>query len=152
MILREQKQKMMQTLLSKQIWILWQIHVTSLFFFRKTPHLQPVPKKHRHMQMLNKWCFCTFLSSFNTSRACSTLCSFSRVWISRTQATLRTYGLGLDLRSIPGSLSDLTIRELNNNSPLLPIFSASWCWRLLRKKVWLSKLLCLVSFDPMSQL
>ncbi|KAL0183424.1 hypothetical protein M9458_022799, partial [Cirrhinus mrigala] len=69
--------------------------------------------------------------------ACSTFCSFSRVCISRTQATLRTYGLGLDLRSIPGSLSDLSIRELNKNSPLPPLIfstSRSCCCRPLRKK------------------
>lgn len=96
----------------------------------------------------------TFLSSLSTPVACSVFCSWRRLWISRIHATRLTYGLWLVFRSIPGSLSDLSIREVNKKSlpPLLsPSPGLSCLWRLLLDNL-LSKstLLCLVNLEPIT--
>ena len=103
------------------------------------------------------WCASlTFLSSRSTSVACSILCSRSSLWISRIHATRRTYGLRLFLRIIPGSLSDLSSSEVNKKSPpplLSPSPGASFLCRLLLDHLLSrSRLLCLVSLEPMSLL
>ncbi|XP_057674571.1 glutathione hydrolase 1 proenzyme-like isoform X2 [Corythoichthys intestinalis] len=54
-------------------------------------------------------------SSLSTSPACSERCSRRCRWMSRIQATRWTYGLWLLLRSIAGSLSDLSIKEIPAN-------------------------------------
>lgn len=93
----------------------------------------------------------TFLSSLSTSPACSVLCSRRSLWISRIHATRLTYGLWLDLRSIPGSLSDLSIREVNKNSLPPPSLSAglSFLGRLLLDSLLSkSRLLRLLNLDP----
>ncbi|XP_061703580.1 glutathione hydrolase 1 proenzyme-like isoform X2 [Syngnathoides biaculeatus] len=51
-------------------------------------------------------------SSLSTSAACSDLRSRRCRWMSRIQATRLTYGLRSLLRSIAGSLSDLSIKEI----------------------------------------
>lgn len=93
----------------------------------------------------------TFLSSLSTSAACSVFFSRRSLWISRIHATRLTYGLWLVLRSIPGSLSDLSIREVNNKS--LPPFSLSgglsFLGRLLLDSLLSkSRLLCLLNLEP----
>lgn len=96
----------------------------------------------------------TFRSSLSTSAACSVFCSRRSRWMSRIHATRRTYGQGLLLRSIPGSLSDLSIREVNKKSlpPLLsPSAGASFRWRLLLDNLLSkSRLLCLVNLEPIT--
>ncbi|XP_061703579.1 glutathione hydrolase 1 proenzyme-like isoform X1 [Syngnathoides biaculeatus] len=54
----------------------------------------------------------TSSSSLSTSAACSDLRSRRCRWMSRIQATRLTYGLRSLLRSIAGSLSDLSIKEI----------------------------------------
>ncbi|XP_061783442.1 glutathione hydrolase 1 proenzyme [Nerophis lumbriciformis] len=54
-------------------------------------------------------------SSLSTSAACSVFCSRRCFWMSRIQAARLTYGQGLLLRSMPGSLSDLSIKEIVAN-------------------------------------
>ncbi len=95
----------------------------------------------------------TFLSNFSTSVACSILRSRSSFCISLIHATLLMYGLWLVLRSIPGSLSDFSI-SANRKSPpprlplsLSPVLSRSL--RRFLEKFSLSRLLCLLSLEPM---
>lgn len=93
----------------------------------------------------------TFLSSLSTSAAWSVWCSRRSRWISRIHATRLTYGLRSLLRSIPGSLSDLSIREVNKNSLPPPSLSAglSFLGRLLLDSLLSkSRLLCLLNLEP----
>lgn len=97
--------------------------------------------------------FLTFLSNLSTSVAWSILRSRSSFWISLIHATLLMYGLWLVLRSIPGSLSDLSISANRKSPPPRPPLSLSPAlFRSLRRlleKFSLSKLLCLLSLEPM---
>lgn len=92
----------------------------------------------------------TFLNSLSTSVASSLFRSRRSFWISRTQATRLTYGLWLALLSIPGSLSDLSIRDVNKKSPLRSLSPVlSRCFRRLLGKFSLSRLFCRLSLEPM---
>lgn len=95
----------------------------------------------------------TFLSNLSTSVACSILRSRSSFWISLIHATRLVYGLWLVFRSIPGSLSDFSI-SANRKSPppRLPLSPSPALSRSLRRfleKFSLSRLLCLLSLEPM---
>lgn len=122
---------------------------------------------HKHPVFHLEWSNCiyhsrwqqhlTFRSSLSTSAACSVFCSRRSLWISRIHATRLTYGLWLLLRSIPGSLSDLSIREVNKKSPppLPPLLSlspgGSFLGRLLLDNLLSrSRLLCLVNLEPIT--
>ncbi|KAF3849138.1 hypothetical protein F7725_015635 [Dissostichus mawsoni] len=91
-------------------------------------------------------------SCLSTSPACSIFCSRRSLWISWIHATLLTYGQWFVLRSVPGSLSDFSIREVNKKSPLLSLSPGlSFLWRLLLDTfVSKSRLLCLVNLEPIT--
>lgn len=92
----------------------------------------------------------TFLNSLSTSVASSIFLSRRSFWISRIQATRLTYGLWLALLSTPGSLSDLSIRDVNKKSPLRSLSPVlSRCFRRLLEKFSLSRLFCRLSLEPM---
>lgn len=92
----------------------------------------------------------TFLNSLSTSVASSIFLSCRSFWISRIQATRLTYGLWLALLSTPGSLSVLSIRDVNKKSPLRSLSPVlSRCFRRLLEKFSLSRLFCRLSLEPM---
>lgn len=105
------------------------------------------------MHMFIKQCMTfalTFLNSLSTSVASSIFLSRRSFWISRIQATRLTYGLWLALLSTPGSLSDLSIRDVNKKSPLRSLSPVlSRCFRRLLEKFSLSRLFCRLSLEPM---
>ncbi len=92
----------------------------------------------------------TFLNSLSTSVASSLFLSRRSFWISRIQATRLTHGLWLALLSIPGSLSDLSIRDVNKKSPLRSLSPVlSRCFRRLLETFSLSRLFWRLSLEPM---
>lgn len=104
-----------------------------------------------HLFIEHCWTFAlTFLNSLSTSVASSIFLSRRSFWISRTQATRLTYGLWFDLLRTPGSLSDLSIRDVNKKSPLRSLSPVlSRCFRRLLEKVSVSRLFCRLSLEPM---